>query len=61
MARQQLTTEDKRQLIADQLGETPERSNRWIARQLGVSHPTVASVRQRTGINWKSFPVGRYY
>ena len=45
LARRQLSTEDKRQLIADQLNESPNRSNRWIGKQLGVSHPTVASVR----------------
>jgi hypothetical protein len=45
LARRQLTQEQKRQLIADQLRETPDRSNRWIGKQLGVSHPTVASVR----------------
>jgi hypothetical protein len=45
LARRQLTQEQKRQLIADQLQETPERSNRWIGKQLGVHHATVASVR----------------
>lgn len=45
LARRQLSTDQKRQLIADQLRETPERSNRWVAKQLGVSHPTVASMR----------------
>ena len=45
LARRQLTTAAKRQLIADQLVETPGRSNRWVGKQLGVSHPTVASVR----------------
>jgi hypothetical protein len=52
LARRQLSTEQKRQLIADQLQETPERSNRWIGKQLGVHHATVASVRgemQSTG------------
>jgi hypothetical protein len=44
LARRQLTTEQKRQLVADQLRETPGRSNRRISKQLGVSHPTVASV-----------------
>src|ERR1700722_1594550 len=39
LARRQLTTEEKRQLIADQLRETPLRSNRWVAKMLGVSHP----------------------
>jgi DNA modification methylase len=40
-----MTQEQKRQLVADQLRETAERSNRWVGKQLGVSHPTVASVR----------------
>ena len=45
LARRQLGTEQKRQLIADQLQETPGRSNRWIGKQLGVHHATVASIR----------------
>jgi hypothetical protein len=45
LARRQLNQEQKRQLVADQLHETPARSNRWVGKQLGVSHPTVASVR----------------
>jgi hypothetical protein len=45
LARRQLTQEQKRQLIADQLRETPDRSNRWVGKQLGVHHATVASVR----------------
>ena len=45
LARRQLTADQKRQVIADQLRETPKRTNRWIAKMLGVSHPTVASVR----------------
>jgi len=40
-----MTQDQKRQLVADQLNETPERSNRWIGKQLGVHHATVASVR----------------
>lgn len=45
LARRQLTTDQKRQLIADQLRETPERSNRWVGKMLGVHHATVAGVR----------------
>ena len=45
LARRQLTQEQKRHLIADQLRETAERSNRWVGKQLGVHHATVASVR----------------
>ncbi len=46
LSRRQLNTDQKRQIIADQLAETPDRSARWIAKQLGVSHPTVLSVRE---------------
>lgn len=45
LARRQLDQHQKRQLIADQLAETPGRSNRWVGKGLGVHHATVASVR----------------
>ncbi len=45
LTRRQLTPEQKRGLVADQLEETPERSNRVIAKGLGVHHATVAAVR----------------
>lgn len=45
LARRQLDRDQRRQLIAGQLAETPQRSNRWVAKQLGVHHGTVASVR----------------
>jgi DNA modification methylase len=45
LARRALTSEQKRTLIADQLTETPGRTNRMIAKLLGVDHKTVASVR----------------
>jgi hypothetical protein len=45
LARRQLSQEQKRQLVADQLRETPGRSNRLIGKQLGVHHATVAGVR----------------
>jgi len=44
LARRELT-QQRRQLIADQLHETPDRSNRLLAKQLGVHHATVAAVR----------------
>ena len=49
LARRQLDNEQKRQLVADQLRETPGRSNRWVGRMLGVSHPTVG-LCQRTSV-----------
>jgi hypothetical protein len=45
LARRQLTNEQKRRLVANQLRETADRSNRWVGKQLGVHHATVASVR----------------
>jgi ParB-like chromosome segregation protein Spo0J len=61
LARRQLSTEQKRQLIADQLAETPGRSNRWVAKALGVSHPTVASVRvELEGAGGKLFQLDRH-
>lgn len=43
--RRHLTQEQKRALIRDQVRETPDRSNRQVARDLGVSHVTVGAVR----------------
>jgi DNA modification methylase len=45
LARRHLTQEQNRQLVSDQLRETPDRSNRWVGKQLGVHHATVAVVR----------------
>jgi hypothetical protein len=59
LARRQLTAEQKRQLIADQLLETPDRSNRWLGKQLGVSHPTVARVRAELEATGKVFQLER--
>ena len=58
LARRQLTTEQKEELIADQLQETPGRSNRWIGKQLGVDHKTVVRVRvERKAVG--KFPTAR--
>lgn len=46
MARRQLTQEQKRGLIREQLKETPKQSDRQIAKALGVSHPTVSAQRK---------------
>jgi hypothetical protein len=45
LSRRQLDYPAKRQIIADELTENPDRSNRWIARSLGVHHATVIAVR----------------
>src|SRR3954447_10597696 len=45
LARRQLDNYAKREIIADEIKENPERSNRWIAKSLGVHHATVIKVR----------------
>lgn len=45
IARRQLTREQRRSIIAEQLKRHPEKSNREHARQLGVDDKTVGSVR----------------
>lgn len=47
MARRHLTQEQKRGLIREQLKETPEKSDRQIAKDLGVHHTTVSTQRAR--------------
>lgn len=46
IARRHLTSEQKRELIQDQLKATPEQSDRQIAKALGVSHVTVGTQRR---------------
>jgi site-specific DNA-methyltransferase (adenine-specific) len=43
--RRHLTRDQVRQLIADQLRDTPEWADRRISRELGVDHKTVGTVR----------------
>lgn len=43
--RRHLSQEQRRELIAEQLRETPHLSDRQIARHLGVSNPTVSATR----------------
>lgn len=45
LARRHLDRAQKRDLIAEQLKETPEKSNRQVAVGLGVDHKTVAAVK----------------
>ena len=55
LARRQLNSEQKREIIADQLRETPEWTDRRTAKMLGVTHPTVASVRAELESSGKIF------
>ncbi len=45
LARRQLEYAARREIIGGELRENPDRSNRWIARSLGVHHATVIKVR----------------
>lgn len=45
LARRHLTQEQRRALITGQLRDTPEKSNRQIAKGLGVDHKTVSAIR----------------
>lgn len=47
MARRQLNREQKQALTREQLKETPEKSDRQIAAELGVSQPTVSAQRKK--------------
>ncbi|MBQ3642554.1 MAG: ParB N-terminal domain-containing protein [Synergistaceae bacterium] len=47
LARRHLTTTQKQQLIREQLKETPEKSDRQIAKDLGVDNKTVTNQREK--------------
>ena len=47
IVRRQLTGKQKRKLIQEQLKETPEQSDRQIAKSLGVNHETVGIQRKQ--------------
>jgi len=46
LARRHIDAKTKRLIIADQLRETPDKSDRWIGKMLGVDGKTVADVRR---------------
>ena len=48
--RRHLSAAQRRQVIAAQLADAPDASDRVIARRLAVSHTTVATVRKRMGV-----------
>jgi hypothetical protein len=49
IARRHFTRDELRQYVDDQLTEHPEKTDRQIAREAGVSHHTVASARRANG------------
>jgi hypothetical protein len=54
LQRRQLTQQEKRDVIKEQLAETPERSDRWIADDLGSGHELVKRMRNEL---WKKAQV----
>src|SRR5271157_4939337 len=60
LARRHLDYQAKRMVIAEELRENRDRSNRWIAKSLGVDHKTVASVRTPMGATGDLPPVELY-
>lgn len=69
LARRHMTRDQRRELIRQQVLETPEKSNRQIAQSLGVDHKTVGSQRSElaargeiphlstiTGADGKTYP-----
>lgn len=51
LARRHLNQEQKRELIREQLKDTPQHSDRQIARELGVSPTTVGSARSELEVS----------
>lgn len=45
-ARRQMTPEKKRRILEQQIIETPDLSNNWLAEIVGVTCPTVIAIRQ---------------
>jgi ParB-like chromosome segregation protein Spo0J len=48
LARRQLDWQTKREIIADEIKENLDRSNRWNSRSLGVHHSTVITLRNES-------------
>jgi ParB-like chromosome segregation protein Spo0J len=57
MDRRHLTPLDRRKLILKRLGQAPEHSDRAIAEEFKVSHPTVAAIRKEGEATGKVLPV----
>lgn len=59
LARRHLDQAARRKLIEQELLDRPERSNRSVAADLGVSHPTVSAVREKMVSTGKSFQLDK--
>jgi len=57
--RRHLTPEDKIKYLAQLVAAQPEKSDRLLAKQTGVSHPTIAKARRAAEATGKALPVGK--
>jgi methylphosphotriester-DNA--protein-cysteine methyltransferase len=57
--RRHLTPEDKIKYLAQLVAAQPEKSDRLLAKETGVSHPTIAKARRAAEATGKALPVGK--
>jgi ParB-like chromosome segregation protein Spo0J len=57
--RRHLSPEDKIKYLAELVAAQPEKSDRTLAKEAGVSHPTIAKARKKAEATGKAFPVAK--
>jgi hypothetical protein len=57
--RRQLTSEEKQKALVDLVAAQPEKSDRELAKQAGVSHPSIAKARRTAEATGKALPVAK--
>ena len=57
--RRHLAPEDKIKILAQLVAAHPEKSDRKLAKEAGVSHPTMAKARREAEATGKALPVGK--
>jgi hypothetical protein len=58
LLRRHLTTEQKRDLLVKIVAAQPGKSDRQLADETGVTHPTIARARRKAAATGKGLPVG---
>jgi ParB-like chromosome segregation protein Spo0J len=59
LRRRHLTPDDKIKILAQLVAAHPEKSDRKLAKEAGVSHPTMAKARKKAEATGKALPVGK--
>jgi hypothetical protein len=59
LRRRHLTPEDKIKILAQLVAAHPEKSDRKLAKEAGVSHPTMAKARREAEATGKALPVAK--